>query len=93
MSNQKLNSYLKEIADLCGINKNLTFHLARHTFATTITLTNGVPMETVSKLLGHSSIKTTQIYSKVIEKKVSEDMSLLKSRLSENISQKKVSNL
>jgi site-specific recombinase XerD len=93
MSNQKLNSYLKEIADLCGINKNLTFHLARHTFATTITLTNGVPMETVSKLLGHSSIKTTQIYSKVIEKKVSEDMSLLRTRLSENILQKKVSNL
>jgi len=81
MSNQKLNSYLKEIADLCGINKNLTFHLARHTFATTITLANGVPMETVSKLLGHSSIKTTQIYAKVIEKKVSEDMSALKARL------------
>lgn len=81
MSNQKLNSYLKEIADLCGINKNLTFHLARHTFATTITLANGVPMETVSKLLGHSSIKTTQIYAKVIEKKVSEDMNALKDRL------------
>ena len=93
LSNQKLNAYLKEIADICEINKNLTFHLARHTFATTITLANGVPMETVSKLLGHSSIKTTQIYAKVIEKKVSEDMSLLKTRLSENISQKKVSNL
>ncbi len=81
LSNQKLNAYLKEVADLSGINKNLTFHLARHTFATTVTLANGVPMETVSKLLGHSSIKTTQIYAKVIEKKVSEDMSVLKSKL------------
>lgn len=84
MSNQKLNSYLKEIADLCGINKNLTFHLARHIFATTITLANGVPMETVSKLLGHSSIKTTQIYAKVIEKKVSEDMGALKAKLNKS---------
>jgi site-specific recombinase XerD len=82
MSNQKLNSYLKEIADLCGIEKNLTFHLARHTFATTITLSNGVPIETVSKLLGHTSIKTTQIYAKVIESKVSEDMKNLKRNLS-----------
>lgn len=81
LSNQKLNSYLKEIADVCDINKNLTFHLARHTFATTITLANGVPMETVSKLLGHSSIKTTQIYAKVIERKVSEDMNVLKVKL------------
>lgn len=81
MSNQKLNSYLKEIADTCGIEKNLTFHLARHTFATTVTLNNGVPLETVSKLLGHSSIKTTQIYAKVLEKKVSEDMSALRSKL------------
>lgn len=81
ISNQKLNSYLKEIADLCGIQKNLTFHLARHTFATTITLTNGVPIETVSKLLGHNSIRTTQIYAKVIDKKVSEDMDNLQDRL------------
>ena len=78
MSNQKLNSYLKEVADLSGIDKNLTFHLARHTFATTVTLTNGVPIETVSKLLGHTSIKTTQIYAKVIEQKVSQDMNVLK---------------
>ncbi len=83
MSNQKLNSYLKEIADLCGIQKNLTFHLARHTFATTITLTNGVPIETVSKLLGHSSIKTTQIYAKVVERKVSDDMNMLKTKLNQ----------
>lgn len=81
ISNQKLNSYLKEIADLCGIKKNLTFHIARHTFATTITLSNGVPIETVSKLLGHTKIATTQIYAKVIEKKVSEDIGLLKYRL------------
>ena len=83
LSNQKLNSYLKEVADTSGIDKNLTFHLARHTFATTVTLTNGVPIETVSKLLGHSSIKTTQIYAKVLERKVSEDMSALKSKLSQ----------
>jgi site-specific recombinase XerD len=81
-SNQRLNSYLKEIADLCGIKKNLTFHIARHTFATTITLTNGVPIETVSKLLGHASIRTTQIYAKVIEQKLGEDMNVLKAKLS-----------
>ena len=81
ISNQRLNSYLKEIADICGITKNMTFHLARHTFATTVTLTNGVPIESVSKMLGHSKISTTQIYAKVIEKKVGEDMSRLKERL------------
>lgn len=81
-SNQKLNSYLKEIADVCGIEKNLTFHIARHTFATTVTLTNGVPIETVSKLLGHTSIKTTQIYAKVVERKVSDDMRQLREKLS-----------
>lgn len=90
LSNQRLNSYLKEIADVCDINKNLTFHLARHTFATTITLANGVPMETVSKLLGHSSIKTTQIYAKVIERKVSEDMSVLKNKLNQKVNEKKL---
>ncbi|MDE3181852.1 MAG: site-specific integrase [Bacteroidota bacterium] len=82
ISNQKLNSYLKEIADLCNIKKNLTFHLARHTFATTITLSNGVPIESVSKMLGHSKISTTQIYAKVIERKLSEDMHKLKEKLS-----------
>ena len=81
ISNQKLNSYLKEIADICGITKNMTFHLARHTFATTVTLTNGVPIESVSKMLGHSKISTTQIYAKVIEKKVGEDMTRLKEKL------------
>jgi len=78
ISNQKLNSYLKEVADICGIKKNLTFHVARHTFATTVTLSNGMPIETVSKLLGHSRISTTQIYAKVIERKVSDDMQKLR---------------
>ena len=81
ISNQKLNAYLKEIADLCGIKERLTFHMARHTFATTVTLSNGVPIETVSKILGHSDIKTTQIYAKVIENKVADDMSNLRTRL------------
>lgn len=81
ISNQKLNSYLKEIADLCEIKKNMTFHLARHTFATTVTLSNGVPIETVSNILGHRSISTTQIYAKVLEKKISDDMKQLRSKL------------
>jgi integrase len=81
LSNQKLNSYLKEIADMCDIIKPLTFHIARHTFATTVTLTNGVPIETVSKLLGHSKLSTTQIYAKVVERKISDDMALLSQRL------------
>lgn len=84
ISNQKLNSYLKEVADLCGIKKHLTFHLARHTFATSVTLSNGVPIETVSKMLGHTTIRTTQIYAKVVEQKVSQDMANLKNRLEEN---------
>lgn len=77
-SNQKTNFYLKEIAKKLEINKHLTFHIARHTFATTITLSNGVPIETVSKLLGHTKIATTQIYAKVVDKKIAEDMSNLK---------------
>ena len=81
ISNQKLNSYLKEIADLCEIDKNLTFHIARHTFATTVTLTNGVPIESVSKMLGHTNLKTTQIYAKVVEKKIADDMVKLQERL------------
>lgn len=82
ISNQKLNYNLKEVAEYCGIEQNLTFHLARHTFATTVTLTNGVPIETVSKMLGHSNISTTQIYSKVIEQKISEDMTNLRNKMS-----------
>lgn len=81
ISNQKLNSYLKEVGDLCEIKKNLTFHLARHTFATSVTLSNGVPIETVSKMLGHTTIRTTPIYAKVVEQKVSHDMSALREKL------------
>ena len=81
LSNQKLNSYLKEIADLCDIHKNVTFHLARHTFATTTTLSKGVPIETVSKMLGHTNIKTTQIYARITNDKISRDMQLLSSKL------------
>jgi site-specific recombinase XerD len=82
LSNQKMNSYLKEIADVCGIPKTLTFHIARHTFATTVTLSNGVPIETVSKMLGHTNLKTTQHYAKILDIKVSSDMSALKRKLS-----------
>lgn len=81
LSNQKLNSYLKEIADLCGISKPLTFHIARHTFATTVTLSNGVPIETVSKMLGHTKLATTQIYAKVLDGKIGADMHQLMLRL------------
>ena len=81
MSNQKMNAYLKEIADLCKINKLLTFHIARHTFATTVTLNNGVPIESVAKMMGHTSIKTTQIYAKVMDHKISSDMQLLREKL------------
>lgn len=85
ISNQRMNGYLKEIADICGIKKTLTFHIARHTFATTITLSNGVPIESVSKMLGHTSIRTTQIYAKVIDRKLSEDMHNLQQRMSANV--------
>ena len=81
LSNQKSNAYLKEIADRCDIKKNLTTHLARHTFATTVTLTNGVPIETVGKMLGHKNLRTTQHYAKIIDSKVEEDMAILKEKL------------
>lgn len=83
ISNQKMNAYLKELATLCGIDKHLTFHMARHTFATTVTLTNGVSIETVSSMLGHKNIRTTQIYAKVVQSKVSDDMMKLKGLLTE----------
>ncbi|MFV8282719.1 site-specific integrase [Christiangramia marina] len=76
-SNQKTNQYLKEIATMLGIKKKLTFHVARHTFATTVTLSKGIPMETVSKLLGHSKLSTTQIYARVLETKLSSDLQKL----------------
>lgn len=81
LTNQKMNSYLKEIADVCGITKTLTYHIARHTFATTITLNNDVPIESVSKMLGHKSIKITQHYAKVMDKKVGADMHMLQERI------------
>ncbi|WP_417866133.1 site-specific integrase [Xanthomarina gelatinilytica] len=81
LSNQKMNAYLKEIAGICEINKELTFHIARHTFATTVTLSNGVPIESVSKMLGHKNLRTTQHYAKVLDRKVSDDMRLLKEKL------------
>jgi site-specific recombinase XerD len=80
LSNQKMNAYLKEMADVCGITKELTFHIARHTFATTVTLTNGVPIESVSKMLGHKNLRTTQHYAKILDSKVSVDMKLLKDK-------------
>jgi len=80
LSNQKMNSYLKEIADACDIKKKMTFHTARHTFATTVTLANDVPMETVSKLLGHRNLKTTQHYGKILDLKVSQDMGMLRAK-------------
>ncbi len=80
-SNQKMNAYLKEIATICGVNKKLHTHLARHTFATTVTLSNGIPIETVSKLLGHTKIQTTQIYAKVLDDKISQDMAVLQKKL------------
>jgi len=83
-SNQKMNAYLKEIAILSEITKELSYHTARHTFATTVTLTNNVPIESVSSMLGHKSIKTTQIYAKVVEKKVSSDMLALKQKMQDN---------
>jgi len=81
ISNEKLNLYLKEVAEACGISKNLTFHMSRHTFATTVTLSNGVPIETVSKLLGHTKITTTQIYARVLDQKISQDIDALQQKL------------
>ncbi|NHM06558.1 site-specific integrase [Flavobacterium sp. CYK-4] len=84
ISNQKFNSYLKEIADLAGIEKRLTHHIARKTFASTILLFNDVPMEIVSELLGHSNMIVTQeSYGKVVQKKVSEVMAMLSKKLNE----------
>lgn len=80
LSNQKMNAYLKDIADICVIPKELTFHIARHTFATTVTLNNDVPIESVSKMLGHKNIRTTQHYAKLLDKKVSNDMQVLRSK-------------
>ncbi|MEO5976061.1 MAG: tyrosine-type recombinase/integrase [Chryseolinea sp.] len=80
-SNVRYNAYLKEIADLCGITKLLTTHVARHTCATTILLSNGVPIETTMEFLGHNDIRTTRIYAKIVQQKLSEDMEDLQARL------------
>jgi site-specific recombinase XerD len=79
-TNQKMNAYLKEVGDLCGIKKDLTTHMARHTFATTVTLSNGIPIETVSKMLGHRKLQSTQIYAKVLDDKVANEMNALRGR-------------
>lgn len=89
-SNQKVNEYLKEIGTVCEIKCLLTFHIARHTFATTVTLSNGVPLETVSKMLGHASLKQTQHYAKIVDTKISEDIGILKKKL-DKIGKKKIS--
>lgn len=81
MTNQRLNAYLKEIADLSGVKKAITFHMARHTFATTILLSNNVPIEVVSKALGHTDISTTQLYAKIRDKMVAESMSGVEQKL------------
>ncbi|WP_136467993.1 site-specific integrase [Flagellimonas onchidii] len=83
-SNQKMNQYLKEIATICKIDFKVTCHIARHTFATTVTLSNGVPIATVSKLLGHAKLSTTQIYTNVVEKKLRDDMNKLQNTLNQN---------
>ena len=96
LSNQKSNAYLKEIAVLSGIRKNLTTHLARHTFATTVTLTNGVPLETVGKMLGHKNLRTTQHYAKIVDRKINNDMMILQKKLADeekNNDEKKISKL
>ena len=81
LSNQTSIAILKEIAVMCEIKKPLTTHLARHTFATTITLTNGVPIETVSKMLGHKDLRTTQHYAKIVDRKIGDDIKVLREKL------------
>lgn len=80
-SNQKTNEYLKEVGEIAGIKKNLHFHLARHTFATTITLSNGVSLESVAEMLGHTNIRTTQIYAKMSNARVSNEMNIVRSKI------------
>jgi site-specific recombinase XerD len=72
---------LKEVAKVGGIDKRITSHLARHTFATTIALSKGMPIESVSKMLGHTSIKTKQIYARILNSKISSDMDVLAEKL------------
>lgn len=78
LSNQKMNAFLKEIADVCGIEKNFTFHTARHTFATTVTLLNNVSLESVSKMFGHTNTIITQKYARIVDEKLSDDTAHLR---------------
>ena len=80
ISNQKLNAYLKEIADLCSITKPLTSHMGRRTFATTVTLANGISMESIANMLGHSSTKITSLYAVVTDMKISEEMKRIETK-------------
>lgn len=73
-SNQKVNAYLKEIGVLCGIKKQLHFHIARHSFATSVTLNNDIALTSVSKMMGHTNTKITQRYAKVLESTLVKDM-------------------
>ncbi len=81
--NSELNKGLKQLATVCGIDRKLTFHMRRHTYATEITLSHGVPMETVSRMLGHSRVDTTQIYAQVTDNKIDTDTQLLDERIAE----------
>ena len=80
-SNTSCNNILKKIAKQCGIKTRLTYHLARHTFGTLLTISQGVPIETVSRMMGHTNIKTTQIYAKITKEKISQDMEILSHKL------------
>ncbi len=86
ITNQEVNRSLKVIAEVCSIPKRLTFHLARHTFATTVTLANNVPIESISKMMGHTKLATTMIYAKVVNTKISKDMALLQGKLGKQTS-------
>lgn len=85
LSNQKMNAYLKEVADLCGINKNLTAHCARHTFATTVTLANKISMESVSKMLGHASLNMTKKYARILDSSIGQEMNQLAENLTSHM--------
>lgn len=93
LSNQRFNSYLKEIADITGISKNLTHHLTRHTFVTTVCLLNCISMEVTSSMFGYASMRTTQIYGKILPKRISSEMAVLRAKLNhfEKIKERKQS--
>ena len=82
-ANQKMNSYIKEIADFCGIKKHLTMHIARYTFATTVTLANNIKLENVSKMLGHTTTRMTEHYAHVLNESLANDMDKLSGIISQ----------